>query len=359
MSDGADDDDKQHEPSQRRLDEARKKGQVPRSQEISSAAVQAALVVVLMVQGTWILAGFGALGSDLIGQPHRFLGTDGLQAALAPAYLQTNLLLGTLLLPLSAAALISLFAQRALIFAPDKLMPKLSRISLSSNARQKFGLEGMVEFAKSMIKMLVISGILTWQISRHAEDLFMANGLAVEQSFSLAANLLMAFLITVTLWTLALGAVDFLWQRFRHIRQNRMSRQEVIEESKDSEGDPHIRSHRRQRAQEVALSNMLADVGKADVIIVNPTHYAVALRWKRSDMSAPVCVAKGVDEIAARIRETARLAGIPLHSDPPTARALHATVKVGQPIRQEHYRAVAAAIRFSEKIQKRRKGKPL
>jgi flagellar biosynthetic protein FlhB len=128
----------------------------------------------------------------------------------------------------------------------------------------------------------------------------------------------------------------------------------VIDEHKDSEGDPHLKQQRRQRGHDIATNRMLLDVGCADVIIVNPTHYAVALKWKRSDRSAPICLAKGVDEIAARIREQAALHGVAVHSDPPTARALHATVEVGAPIRPEHYRAVAAAIRFAEALRKRK-----
>ena len=152
---------------------------------------------------------------------------------------------------------------------------------------------------------------------------------------------------------LALGSVDFLWQRAEHIRKNRMSRKEMMDELKQSEGDPFIKQQRRQRGQEIATNKMLQDVPTADVVIVNPTHYAVALKWDRSQAMAPICVAKGVDEIAARIREIAVENAVPMHSDPPTARALHADVELGQEISQHHYRAVAAAIRFAEEIRKK------
>ena len=114
-----------------------------------------------------------------------------------------------------------------------------------------------------------------------------------------------------------------------------------------------MKSQRRQRAQAIAMNRMLADVPKADVIVVNPTHYAVALKWSRKSGRAPVCLAKGVDEAAARIREIAATAGVPIHSDPPTARALHASVETGQEIRPEHYAPVAAAIRFAESMRRR------
>ena len=136
-----------------------------------------------------------------------------------------------------------------------------------------------------------------------------------------------------------------------------MSRKEMIDEAKDSEGDPHVKMQRRQRGQEIATNRMLQDVATADVVVLNPTHYAVALKWNRKGRGAPVCVAKGMDEIAARIREKAAEAGVPMHRDPPTARAIHASVEIGQPIRPEHYQAVAAAIRFAEAMRKR-EGRP-
>jgi flagellar biosynthetic protein FlhB len=132
-----------------------------------------------------------------------------------------------------------------------------------------------------------------------------------------------------------------------------MSRKEVMDEYKESEGDPHFKAARRQRAQDIATNRMLADVEGADVVIVNPTHYAVALRWDRGKGGAPVCVAKGVDEIARVIRERAALHGVPVHSDPPAARSIYAAVELGQEIRIEHFRAVAAAIRFADAMRKK------
>jgi flagellar biosynthesis protein FlhB len=172
----------------------------------------------------------------------------------------------------------------------------------------------------------------------------------------LLAELVIAFLGLALLIALSVGAVDYLWQRHDHMRKNRMSRKEMMDEMKQSEGDPHMKQQRRQRAYDIATNRMLTDVPKADVVIVNPTHYAVALKWDRSSPGAPICLAKGVDEIAARIRELAAEAGVPVHSDPPAARAIHATVEIGQEIKADHYRAVAAAIRFSEAMRAKAKG---
>ncbi len=163
------------------------------------------------------------------------------------------------------------------------------------------------------------------------------------------------FLKIVTVIALAIGGIDLLWQRAEHLRRNRMSHKELMDEHKQLEGDPHVKQQRRQRGQEIALNKMLADVPGADVVIVNPSHYAVALKWSRKPGSAPVCVAKGVDEIAARIREIASQSGVPIHRDPPTARALHAAVPIGEEIRPEHFAAVAVAIRFADEMSRKRR----
>ena len=167
----------------------------------------------------------------------------------------------------------------------------------------------------------------------------------------LLVHLCFQFLVLALLIAIALGVVDAIFQFQEHRRRNRMSRKDIRDEAKDAEGDPHMRQARRFRAQSIAASRMMADVPAADVVIVNPTHYAVALRWSRAPGSAPVCVAKGVDEIAATIRRIAQEAGVPVHHDPATARALHGTVEIGQEIEEAHYAPVAAAIRFAERMR--------
>ena len=162
------------------------------------------------------------------------------------------------------------------------------------------------------------------------------------------------FLTLISMLVLAIGGLDYFWQRAEHLRSNKMSRKEMMDEHKNSEGDPHFKAKRRQKGQEIATSRMLQDVRTADVVIVNPTHYAVALKWDRLSGRAPVCVAKGVDEIAQRIRERAAEAAVPLHSDPPTARMLFASLEIGHEVHPDHYRVVAAAIRFSESIRQRK-----
>lgn len=352
----SEDDDKQHDPSQRRLDEARKRGDLPRSQDISTAAAYGGVTLAVALGGMGMLQGLGQVGQSLLDRADLLApefanaarpGLGNLMRELAIAFAPI------FLVPMVSVTL-ALSAQRAFVFAPQKLAPKLSRLSPLTNAAHKFGRDGLFEFAKNFLKMLTIGVLVGLYIAQWSEEIVASLDMSVTQSTQLMLQILIGFLFLVFLFSAAMGGLDYLWVYTQHRRRNRMSRQELTDEMKESEGDPHIKGQRRQRAQDIALNHMLQDVATADVVIVNPTHYAVALRWKRTDRTAPVCVAKGVDEIAMRIRERAALSGIPLHSDPPTARSLYALVELGQPILPDHYKSVAAAIRFAEALRKRR-----
>jgi flagellar biosynthetic protein FlhB len=247
--------------------------------------------------------------------------------------------------------LLTLFAQRAVVFSFSKVAPKLSKISPISGAKNKFGPKGLFEFAKSAAKLGLVSALLMWFAMGKLDEMLVALMTSPAQIMVQLSSLLIEFLTIVFVMSLIIGGIDYLWQSAEHIRKNMMTRQEVTDEAKQSDGDPHHKQMRRQRAYDIAMNQMLADVPTADVVIVNPTHYAVALKWDRASKQAPVCVAKGVDEIAARIREVASSSKIAIHSDPPTARALFASVDVGAVIKPDHYKAVAAAIRFAEDMR--------
>ncbi len=351
--------EKEHEASQQKLDEARKRGEVVKSTDLTTAAAYAGLLLAGAVVGLGTLQGAGNVGVVLLNQAERLaplvLGGGGgilgemlgtLALALAPLFLLPAL-----------AVMVTIVAQRAVVFAPEKLQPKLSRISPLSGAKNKFGRSGLFEFVKSFMKLGIISVILGMFLMSRLHDMVASLYLSPAMASGLLFRLLGGFLAIIVVVMALIGALDYLWQRHEHLRKNRMSRKEMMDEMKSSEGDPHMKQQRRQRGYDIATNRMMADVPKADVVIVNPTHYAVALKWDRGEARAPVCVAKGVDEVAARIRAAAAEAGVPLHSDPPTARALHATVEIGQEIQPEHYRAVAAAIRFAEAMRmKARKG---
>ncbi len=353
-----DDSDKQHEASQKRLDDARKRGEVVKSTDLLAAAAYAGLLLVGLLSGANVLQQLGQFGAVLLDQADRLAPLIAEQgtAPLGGVILGYAVATAPVFLVPMVAVILALLAQNAFVFAPEKLAMKWSRLSPLATAKQKFGREGLFDFAKSMVKMLVVAIALGLFLAKRAPMILGSLHLAPAISTELMLQLLLDFLFLVLLITVVFGVVDYMWQRAQHRRRNKMSRQEMVDENKDQEGDPHVKMQRRQRGQEIATNRMLQDVAKADVVVVNPTHFAVALCWNRKGRGAPICVAKGVDEVAARIREKAVLAGVPLHSDPPTARAIHAGVQIGQPILPEHYRAVAAAIRFAESMRKRRKG---
>lgn len=356
MSDD-EDDDKQHEPSQRRLDEARKRGEVPVSVDIAAAASYGGLLLAALVAGLAVLRQTGEFGMAFLDRPELMapLFTAGGRASVLAAASPLALAIAPLFALPMLGVLLALIAQRALVFAPEKLMPKLSRISPLGTAKHKFGREGLFDFARSAVKMLGVGLILGLHLSIRFPEIVASLYLPPVLGVGVMLRIMVEFLFLVFLLACASGAIDLLWQRAQHVRRNRMSHKEMRDEVKDSEGDPYVKAQNRQRGQEIAMNRMLQDVALADVVIVNPTHYAIALRWKRSDKTAPICVAKGVDELAARIRERAVIAGVPLHSDPPTARAIYASVEIGHPVRPEQYKPVAAAIRFAEALRKRKK----
>jgi flagellar biosynthetic protein FlhB len=349
--------EKPYEPTQRRLEQAREKGDIPRSLDLLAAATYCGLLAFALTAGGAALDSAAATLAGLLATAGR-LAASGAGPDLVAAWLgEIALSLGPAFgLPVIFVAG-AMFLQRAWVFAPDKLKPRLSRISPLENAKQKFGRNGLFEFAKSAVKLVVISVILGIFLTRHLAHLLVLPMASPGQVSALMVAKAVDFLLLVSVVALVFGAIDYLWQRAEHLRSQRMSRKELMDETKDSEGDPVMKQQRRQRAYDIATNRMMADVPKADVVIVNPRHYAVALRWDRTAGGAPVCVAKGVDEVALRIRTVAMEAGVPIRQDPPTARALHASVEIGAEIRPEHYRPVAAAIRFAEAVRKRARRK--
>ncbi|SFL75424.1 EscU/YscU/HrcU family type III secretion system export apparatus switch protein [Shimia aestuarii] len=354
MSGQDDDSEKSFEPTPRKLEEARRKGEIAKSADFSVAAGYAGMFFTLSVLGVAAVAHTGEALTVLLDQAHNIapLVFEGHPATVFGGILK-NLLwsLSPLFVLPATAVLLSLFAQRAILFTPSKLAMKPNRISLVQNARNKFGRGGLFEFAKGFAKLLIYSICLGFFLRANLDK--MASTVLADPAMAAAmlAELLISLLLVVTLVASVLGVIDYLWQRQEHIRKNMMTRKEMMDESKEAEGDPYIKQSRRQKAQAIASNQMLADVPSADVVIVNPTHYAVALKWSRKPGEAPICVAKGTDEIARRIRDAAQAAAVPIRSDPPTARALFATVDIGQEIPGELYRPVATAIRFAEAMR--------
>lgn len=354
----ADDQDteKRHEPTQKKLQDARKKGELARSADLGVAAAYGGFLLGFAILGGSAVANVGTMLASLLGSADRF-------AALAFSQSATAFSGGVLLtigqpaiamfgLP-ATIVLLCFVAQRGLVFSGSRLKPRISRISPIANSKNKFGRSGLFEFSKSFAKLIIFSVLLWFYLLSRTDQIVGAMHLSAGGIAQQIGTLLLEFMAIVCCIALAIGAVDFLWQCHEHLRKNRMSDREMKEEHKSQEGDPQAKQERRQRGYAIAMNQMLNDIPGADVVIVNPEHYAVALKWDRLSRGAPVCVAKGVDHVAARIREAAREAGVAIQRDPPTARALFATVEIGQEILPEHYRAVAAAIRYADALRER------
>lgn len=354
MSGDEDKDDRQHEPSEQKLRRAREKGDIPRSAEATTALAYLGFLGAFIVACASVVPAWLSLAERTLGGEPLPRAGDALARSLG--LLSGAAVLGAVLVP-AALVVLGLVIQRGLVFTPSRLAPDIKRIDPFRNAAQKFGRTGLVAFAIALAKLsgVAFGGLL----------LFATLGKTIAQSASMDAGawiaalpvLIRHVLLLALAVALVFAGVDLLWKHLDFRRRNRMTRKEVEDEHKDSEGDPHLKAARRQKAVDLALGSMLADVERADVVIVNPTHYAVALEWKRGSGRAPVCLAKGVDEVAARIRQRARDHKVPVWSDPPCARALHATVRIGDEIPHAQFGPVAAAIRFAEAMRaKARRG---
>ncbi len=347
-----DDTEKHHEPSQKKLDDARKKGEIPRSTDLSVAASYGGVLLLYLGAGVssllYLCTAMVAYLDQVsgFGMARAFPLVQSLSAVAAKVA-------GLWLLVPAATTVLLLVALKGITFSTDKLIPKISRISVVSNAKNKFGRSGLFEFAKSFTKLLIYSVCMALFLRARLPEIANIMSQAPGQAVSLMFQIGGAFFAVAFLVALSIGLVDYLWQYNEHLRKNRMSDKEMRDEQKEAEGDPHMKSNRRQKAFEIAMNQMVAQVPEADVVIVNPEHYAVALKWSRAQGRAPVCVAKGVDEVALAIKEIAHKSGVPIHRDPPTARALYATTEIDQEIDPDHYKAVAAAIRFADQVKRK------
>ena len=339
--------DRTERASEKRLQEARDKGEIPRSRDLSGAMV--------------VLAGASMLlsGSSTIYMHLRRIYTMGLgysRDALFSDHLTTSVLgqatgeVLSLLIPIFAATLLAAIGSSVAIggfnFSSEALIPKFDRLDPIAGFGRLFSLNGLIELAKSLLKVLFI-GVALLLLLRHDEDAVMvtgseAIGAGIGQSLLLVAHAALLFAVVLGV----IGGLDAIWQRFDFERRHRMSKQEVKDEHKDTEGNPQMKGRIRQMQQQLARRRMIQEVPKADVIVVNPTHFAVALRYDDKRMRAPRVVAKGVDVLAMQIRLVADAHRIPLVEAPPLARALYATTDLGHEIPAALYVAVAQILAY-------------
>ena len=339
--------DRTEAPTQRRLDRARDEGQSPIPQEAVGFAT--------LLAGT--LAGFLALpplGTEWLRLMRALLEMPGEGAVLAPALLrQSALVLLPVLGLVALAGMLASLAQTGIVVRAEAVAPQLSRLNPAAALKRLLGPDGLAELARTLLKLALVGAAL-W----HAVDLPVLEAALQQPAATLLGEAGRGGLRLLVAALFAFGGIallDLLWVRWRHLRRMRMSREELRQEHKDSEGDPYIKARLRRLREQRARRRMLAAVPKATVVVTNPTHYAVALSYAPGQASAPKLVAKGVDAMAARIRATATEHGVPIVENPPLARAIW-RLDVDSEIPAEHWQAVAEIIAYVWRLQGQRHG---
>ena len=340
------DSEKSEDPTQKRLDDALERGDVAKSQEINTWF--------MIAGGTLVLSTFsGSIGGGIL-MPLRNLVANswmiradgpGLMALVQNLEYALLAALGVPLLLLALAAIAGNMVQHRLVWSAESLKPKFSKISPGAGAKRIFGKQAVANFAKGLFKVAALGVVMMailWPERHRLESMLRFDPVAI---LGVTTNLTVHLLGAVVAMLAVVAIADYLFQYRQWFERQKMSLQEMKEEFKQSEGDPHVKGRIRQLRQARMKKRMMAAVPKASVIITNPTHYAVALSYERG-MSAPVCVAKGVDTLAFKIREIAEAHDIPVVENVALARALHATVDIDDEIPVEHYHAVAEIIGY-------------
>lgn len=353
MAEQNDDAEKTEDPTQKKLDDALKKGDVAKSQEVSTwfAMLGTGMVVAMLAPSTADSLS-AALRGYLVNAHQIPMDGTALHGLWQATGLKVAAILALPLLLLLAMALIGNMIQHNLVWSAERMKPKLSKISPLAGFKRLFSAESLVNFLKGLVKIAVVSGLMVAVIwpQRDTIDtmIFRETGVLLEEVHILVLQLIAAILAVMTI----VAAADYVWQRQRWHEKQKMTQREVREEYKQTEGDPLVKGKIRQLRMERSRKRMMAAVPDATVVITNPTHYAVALKYEQG-MGAPVCLAKGTDQIALKIREIARGHSIPVVENPPLARALHATIDIDQEVPEEHYRAVAEVIGFVYRMRER------
>lgn len=354
MSD-TDDSQKTEDPTGRRLQEARDSGQVANSREVNNLFMILALTISVVAFGGSIAREIVNLSLPFVEAPDKIPTDIGHLTTLGWKLLGMILVAGAAPLALAMiAAFASGYLQFGLVLSGESLMPSLDKISPLAGLKRIFSSRSLSEFLKGLLKIAIVGSIASWILMPSIGDLHKLIGMEAVQLLATIRELTDRLLIAVLSALVAITLADLLYQRYEHMKQLRMSRQELKDEARESEGDPLVKGRLRQLRMERARKRMMAEVPKADVVVTNPTHYAVALRYDQAEMQAPKVIAKGADAVAHKIREVATEAEVPVVENPPLARGLYASVEIDQEVPPEFYKAVAEVIGYIYKLKRKR-----
>ncbi|MEN5169862.1 flagellar biosynthesis protein FlhB [Brevundimonas pondensis] len=358
MAEGADPESKTEEASPRKLEEARKKGDVAKSPDVAAAMSLAGAAAVLLLGGGYFSQQMAEDMLPFLAEPHAMIG--GLQAG---AGLEIGMRAVWAVTPFLAALMLAVIvggvggnlAQSGFLFTTEKLKPKWSSVNPLEGFKRIYGPDGVVQFIKTFLKLVAIGAVCWWVLKPHTREFENLAAMSPAMILPFARDLAGSLMIAALIFLGFTAGADFIWQKFRFAKRMRMTKEEMKEDFKQSEGDPHVKAKLRQIRMQRSRQRMMQAVPTSTVIITNPTHYSVALRYEPDQGDgAPVCVAKGVDALALRIRELAREHNVPIVENVPLARALYAAVEIDDVIPREHFEAAAKVIGFVMQGRKRR-----
>ncbi len=341
------------EATPKRKRDSRKKGQVPRSRELTTFVSLMAAGLGILVYGNILISALNSfITSSLIIERQAIFNPQQVVISLGQGVTEVLIVLMPLLLMVFFAITASSFALGGWIFSPSLAAPKWERLNMIKGLGRMFSLKSLLELVKTIGKFLLVSIMVAVVLSQVLPNLLQLSVLPLERALDFAASLALWCFFAYTLVLVFIVLMDVPFQLFEHQKQIRMTRQELKDEMKETEGRPEVKSQVRERQREISQRRMLNDVPTADVVITNPTHFAVALRYDQDGTGAPRVVAKGRNLIAARIREIAAEHKVEMFSAPPLARALYASTEIGQEIPAKLFVAVAQVLAYVFQLRK-------
>ena len=347
MAEESDSGSKTEEPTGRKLEQAREKGDVPKTQDLPHLTSFSAAAAAIVMFGGW-------MSQQLTNGLLPFLDHPGsirLEGGGGEAVARQAMMAGApfIIIVLSAAALAGVgghLVQTGLLWTPDRLNFDFNKVSPLSGFKKLFGIDALIQFGKSLIKVILVAAIAWMVVKPHVAEMRDLAATDPNAILPYVIDILKKLAFAIGAFMLLITGADWFIQRQRFMARQRMTKEEVKEEYKQTEGDPHIKGRQRALRIQRARRRMMSAVPNATVVVMNPTHYAVALKYEEGAGAAPQCVAKGMDAIALRIRAVAEENGVAVIEDPPLARALYAAVEVDEFIPVTHYEAVAKIIGF-------------
>ena len=351
---GSDSGEKEFEASEQKKLQARQDGDVAQSKEANTLAlivgIACAALLLQYTIGEIVFSKFSAYLYHTDRFSDDVFNSNGTQTV--NWLVDVLVKISPLFIVLFVIILLALILQRAIAFSPKKIKPDVSKLSPMKNLKQKYGPKGLLDFLKDTSKLFFAGAIAITFIVQFTENYYASSAVRMGQLSNFTFTPVFKLILIFGLFQTVLAVIDIPLQKRLHANKLKMSREDMKKEMKQSEGDPHLKQARREKASKISRGEMIDNVKTATVIMVNPEHYAVALKWDPDSNMAPICVAKGIDHMAARIRETALAHNVPIYRDPPSTRALYRLVDIDEEIRPESFAAVAAAIQFVERVRK-------